>query len=234
MNKETKAKTEIEDMLKAGAHFGYSRTKRHASIKSYILGTKNNVDIIDLEKAGPLVDNALEFVKELGKNNKQILFVGSKPEAKKIIIEAATSIDMPYVSERWIGGTLTNFTEIKKRIERLAQLIEQKEKGADQKYTKKERLMIDREIERMNKYFSGLMSMKNIPAAIFVVDSKKEHIAVTEAGNMKVPVSSISNSDCDIKVVKYPMVANDASLSSIKYFTDKIVEAYKEGQASKA
>lgn len=228
-----KTNTKIDEMLSAGAHFGYTRTRRHPSVKKYILGTKNRVDILNLEKMEEMSGEAREFVKNLAAIGKNILFVGSKPEARDIMKRAAEELEMPYVVERWIGGTLTNFPEIKKRIDKLASLLEAREKGATTVYTKKERLLIDREILRLEKYFAGLASLKNIPAALFVVDSKKEYIAVEEARKMKVPVVSLSNSDCDLKKITYPIVGNDSSVSSIEFFVKEIGEAYKEGQEIK-
>ena len=221
-------------MLTAGAHFGYTRTRRHPSAKPFVLGTKNRVDILNLEKIDELSAKAREFVKSLSAAGRTIIFIGSKPEARDIVKRTAEELGQPYVVERWIGGTLTNFPEIKKRIDKLAALLENREKGATQVYTKKERLMIDREIARLEKYFSGLSSLKNLPAAIFVVDSKKENIAVAEARKMKIPVVSLSNSDCDLKQVTYPIIGNDASVSSIAFFVGEIAEAYKEGKSANA
>jgi small subunit ribosomal protein S2 len=224
-----KTSNKIDEMHSAGAHFGYTRTRRHPSVKPYVLGSKNRVDILNLEKIEEGLTKAKEFVKSLAATGKVIIFVGAKPEARDAIKKAAEDLGQPYVIERWIGGTLTNFPEIKKRIDKLAKLLEEREKGATAVYTKKERLLIDREIEKLERYFAGLASLKNLPAAIFAVDSKKEHIAVKEAKLMKIPVISLSNSDCDLKQITYPMVGNDSSLSSIGFFVSEIVEAYKEG-----
>ena len=217
-------------LIESGAHFGYTRPRRHPSIKPYLAGSKNRVDIIEVDKIAETLEKAKEFVAELGKSGKIMLFVGSKPEARETVMNAALGLDMPYVTERWLGGTLTNFSEIKKRIDRLNDLIEKRTKGETKVYTKKEQLLIDREIARLEKYFRGLSQMKNLPAAIFVADSKKEEIAVEEAIKMKIPVVSISNSDCDISRVSYPIVGNDASVSSIIFFVSEIVSAYQSGR----
>ncbi len=229
----TKENTKIDEMLLAGAHFGYTRTRRHPTVKPYVLGTKNRMDILNLEKIEQMSGEAREFVKSLASSGKNLLFVGSKPEARDIVKQTAEYLGMPYVVERWIGGTLTNFPEIKKRIDKLATLLENREKGTTEVYTKKERLLIDRDILRLEKYFSGLSSLKNIPAALFVIDSKNEHIAVEEARKMKIPVVSLSNSDCDLSKVTYSIVGNDASVSSISLFVKEISEAYKEGKELK-
>ncbi|MFA6397524.1 MAG: 30S ribosomal protein S2 [Candidatus Paceibacterota bacterium] len=225
MQKETK----INEMFKAGAHFGYSKTRRHPSVVSYILTTKNKTDIVDLEKSNELLEKAKDFVKILSKEGKQILFLSVKPEAKKIMKDAAMSINMPYVTERWVGGVLTNFSEIKKRIAKLEDLMDKKEKGELDVYTKKERKLFNDQIHKMNKVFSGLIGLRKVPDVIFAIDSKKEKIAVTEAEKMKIPVISLSNTDCNMKDSSYPIIGNDASTSSIKFFVDEIIKAYNEG-----
>jgi len=231
MNLQKEAHNElIEAMFKAGAHLGYSKTRRHPSAKPFIFGAKNNIEIIDLEKTKGFLTAVTEYVKSLGREGKKILFVGTKNESRAIIKEGALSIDMPYVEVRWIGGTISNFPQVKKRLLHLEDLMQKRERGELSMYTKKEKLMIDREIERLLKKFEGLLSMKELPAAFFVIDSKKEHIAIKEARDKKIPIISLSSSDCDIKEVDYPILANDASLSSVKFFVDQIVAAYKEGR----
>jgi len=217
----------IEDMFKVGAHFGYSKSKRHPSMKPLIFGIKNTVEIINLEKTDEYLARAKEFVASMAKEGRQVLFVGSKNEAREVVKHAALSIDMPYVTNRWIGGTITNFSEIKKRIARLEDLTSKKEKGELGMYTKKERLMIDREIEGLEKHFGGLLSMKQKPAAIFVVDSKAESIAVKEAISTGIPIISLSGSDCNIKSIDYPIPANDSSKSSITFFVNAIAAVYE-------
>ena len=222
-------KDAIDNMFNVGAHFGYQRTRRHPSVKPYIFGSKNRGDIIDLEKTALLLLEAKLFVKNLAASGKQILFVGTKPEARAVITKEASRVGMPYVTERWIGGTLTNFTELKKRMDRYQDLMKKKEEGALNVYTKKERGIIDRELAELDKNFGGLMPMKNIPGAVFVVDSRNESIAVMEALKMNVPVISLSNSDCDLKNVRYPVVGNDSAMSSISLFVGEIANAYQEG-----
>jgi small subunit ribosomal protein S2 len=223
------AQSTIEEMFKAGVHYGYSKSRRHPSSSPFVFTTKNGVDIINIEKTNELLEKALETVTKFAASGKTILFVGTKPEARQQIIETALSLNMPYVGDRWVGGALTNFPEIKKRIVKLLDLRDQKEKGGLDKYTKKERLLIDKEMEDMTKNFQGLVGITKTPDAVFVVDSKKEHIAVTEAKKMKLPVIALVNTDCNLKQVDYPIVANDASVSSITFFLSKIKEAYTRG-----
>ncbi len=220
----------IERMFKAGAHFGYSKSRRHPSAKPLIFGVKNKVEIFDLEKTKDYLDRAKDFVKSIAKHNGMVLFLGGKNEARDAVRMAATSINMPFVAGRWIGGTFTNFPQIRKRVERLEMLTIQREKGELAKYTKKERLLIDREIDTLTRFFSGIVTMKEMPKILFVVDSKKEHIAVTEAHKAHIPVISLSGSDCNLKDVEFPIPGNDASVASITYFLGEIVSAYKEGR----
>ncbi len=226
-------KKAVEQLFDAGAHFAYTKARRHPSAKSFIFGVKNKIEIFDLEKTSESLSRALEFVKEIGSTGGTILFVGGKSEAREAIKAGAGTINMPYVAGRWIGGTLTNFPEIRKRVLKLETLLTQKEKGELIKYTKKERLLIDREIDRLKLFFEGLSLMKDRPKALFVVDSKKEHIAVQEARDLGVPIIALSGSDCDLKEVTYAIPANDSSKQSIAYFVGEVVAAYKAGAATK-
>lgn len=225
---EEKLPKDIQEMFTAGAHFGFSKSRRHPSFKSFIYGQKNTTEIVDLEKTESMLAKALTYVGTLATDKKIILFVGGKSEAKEIIKRGAESIGAPYVSGRWIGGTITNFDQIKKRIARLDDLESKKDKGELAKYTKKERLLIDREIANLERFFGGIRSLKKVPDALFVIDSKKEHIAVTEALKFKIPVIALLSTDCDLNVATYPIPANDSSRSSIEYFVNKVTEAYKE------
>lgn len=219
----------VEEMFQNGVHYGYSKSRRHPSVLPYIFTTKNGVDIINIEKTEILLEKAAEFISGLASSGKTILFIGTKPEARQQIVEVALSLNMPYVSERWVGGILTNYPEIRKRITKLLDLRSQKEKGDLEKYTKKEKLLIAKEMEDMTRNFQGLTSISKTPDAVVVIDPKKESIAVTEAQKMGLPVIAILNTDCNLKEVNYPIVANDASVSSITFFLNKIKEAYTKG-----
>lgn len=219
----------VEEMFQNGVHYGYSKSRRHPSVLPYIFTTKNGVDIINIEKTEILLEKAAEFISGLASSGKTILFIGTKPEARQQVVEVALSLNMPYVSERWVGGILTNYPEIRKRITKLLDLRSQKEKGDLEKYTKKEKLLIAKEMEDMTRNFQGLTSISKTPDAVVVIDPKKESIAVTEAQKMGLPVIAILNTDCNLKEVNYPIVANDASVSSITFFLNKIKEAYTKG-----
>lgn len=224
----------VDALFSAGAHFGFIKSRRHPSTKPFIFGVKNNIEIFDLEKTKDSLKEALDYVSELGSRNASILFVSGKSEAKGAITAGAESINMPYVAGRFIGGTLTNFPEIRKRVEKLESWISQKEKGELVKYTKKERLLIDREIEKLRTFFFGLSVMKKLPEAIFVVDSKKEHIALKEAKAMGITVIALCGTDNNLNDVNYPIPGNDSSRTSIEFFVKQIVDSYKDGQLKKA
>ncbi len=223
--------TLVQALFKVGAHFGFSRSRRHATMKSFVFGSKNKTDILDLTKTSAVLEEALRFVKGLGTQGKTILFVGGKPEVQDLLKKAAESVSMPYVAGRWLGGTLTNFVEIKRRIKMMVELVANREAGTlAKKYTKKERVMIDREIVRLEENFSGLVSLEKLPDALVIVDTRRESIAVKEAILSKTPVVGIMNSDCDVSQVLYPVIGNDSSRESVTFFLDQIVEAYREGR----
>ena len=230
--KETKntPKSSIEALFSVGAHFGFVKSRRHPSVKNFILGSKNNIEIFDLEKTSKELEKVLSFVEEKGTEGVMILWVGGKSEAREAIREAGKELDMPYVAGRWIGGTLSNFSEIKKRIARLEELVTQREKGELSKYTKKERLLFDREIEKLSIYFGGLSQLKSLPKLIVVVDPKKEYIAVAEARKMHIPIIAIAGSDSNLYELDYAIPANDASRHSIGMIVKEIVNAYKKGR----
>ena len=216
---------EVKALFEAGAHFGFRRTRRHPTIKGFLFGTKAGSDIFDIEKTAERLDKAKEFATTITKTGKKILFVGGKNEAQKIVREAAEKLDMPFVASRWIGGTLTNFSEIRKRTSRLERLRTDKTKGNLEKYTKKERLMIDREIEDLESMFGGISAVTELPAALFVVDPNHESKAIAEAVMKNIPIIALASSDCDIANVAYPIPANDATQKSIQYIVDQIVSA---------
>lgn len=223
----------IEAMFKVGAHFGLAKARRHPSTKPFTFGVKNNIEIFDLEKTNEAFEKAKAFIASVAASGKQVLFVAGKSEAIVPVKNAAGKIAQPVVGGRWIGGTLTNFPQIRKRIEKYENRLKEKEKGELAKYTKKERLLIDREIDKLEMLFGGIVSMKDKPGALVVVDPKKEHIAVEEARQMGVPVIAIASSDCDLSLVQYPIPANDSSAASVAFFLDELARAYSDAKVSK-
>ena len=218
---------QIETMFKAGVHFGYSKTRRHPSTKPYIFNTKNGIDIINIEKTAEMFESLKAHVANLAQAGKIIMFVGTKSEARQSITETALALNMPYVNERWVGGTLTNWSEIKRRVNELNALKEKKTNGELEKYTKKERLLIDRSIAKMEKNFSGISGMTRLPDAAVVIDPKREYIAMEELHKAGIPVITLANTDCNIAGLKYPIVGNDGSRSSVTYIVNALKEAYK-------
>lgn len=222
--------TDIKTLFEAGAHFALPRARRHPTASPFIFSTKDRTDIFDLELTGKRLENACAFVASLAQSGRQLLFVGGKHEAAAIVKGAAEMIGAPFVAGRWIGGTLTNFKNIRKRIERLQRLLKEREEGALEKYTKKERLLIDREIDELTARFGGLVGMADLPGALFVVDSRHENTAVLEANQLGIPVVGLASSDCDFSLVQYPIPANDTSVRSIRLVVDEIAGAYSGGK----
>ena len=220
----------VDALFNVGAHFGFVKSRRHPSAKPFIFGAKNKVEIFDLEKTSLELVKALEFVQNKGKEGALCLFVGGKSEAREAVRSAGEGLEMPFVPGRWIGGTLTNFPEIKKRIARLEELTTQREKGELAKYTKKERLLIDREIAKLQLYFGGLSTLKSLPKVLIVMDPKKEHIAVKEAKTMHIPVIALAGSDSNLYEIDYAIPGNDASRQTINFVTNEIVNSYKKGK----
>ncbi|MGB3921913.1 MAG: 30S ribosomal protein S2 [Minisyncoccia bacterium] len=220
----------VNALFSVGAHFGLVKSRRHPSAKPYILGAKNSVEIFDLEKTSQELEKALKFLEEKGREKALGLWVGGKSEAREAAAKAGRELEMPFVAGRWIGGTLSNFTEIKKRIARLEELLSQREKGELGKYTKKERLLFDREIERLTIYFSGLSNLKSLPKFLVIVDPKKEHIAVAEAKKIGIPVVALASSDSNLYEIDYAIPGNDASRQTIGFVVAELASAYKRGR----
>jgi small subunit ribosomal protein S2 len=212
----------IDNLMKVGAHYGYTRTRRHPSTKSYVATSSNGVDFIDLEKTIADFDKAVALLKSVAAANKQILFVGTKPEIRQTVKEIALSMNQPYVADRYIGGAITNFPQIKKRIEKLHELLSKKEKGELAVYTKKEQMLIQKDIERLDRNFGGLSNVTGLPGAIVIVDAKKEDMCIKEAQRMRIPVVALANTDCDINGIEYPIVCNEGAPVSVRTFLEAI------------
>lgn len=226
--------TDIQTLFDAGAHFGFARARRHPSAAPYLFGTKDRNDIFDLETTKSRMEAAGIFLASLAAAGKQVVFVSGKHEAAPIVKEVALSIGAPYVAGRWIGGTLTNFKNIRKRIDRLQKLMQERETGALDKYTKHERLLIDREIEELLGRFGGLVNVTDLPGALFVIDTRHEDTAVREANQLGIPVVALASSDCDFARIAHPIPANDTSVRAIRLVATAMAEAYQKGKRAPA
>ena len=232
MQQTTDVKELVNDLFAAGAHIGFVRSRRHPSVAKYLHSTRSRKDIINLETTAPLLATAEEFAMTLGRLGKTLLFVGTKPEVKEIVREAAVSVEQPYVTERWLGGTLTNLAEIKKRTKRYTTLRDQRDAETLVYKTKKEKLMLERELARLERNFKGISTMDQLPDALFVVDPKHEHIAVAEARQLGIPVIALANTDCDISLTRYPVVANDTMSTSVAHIVKRVRNAFKSGKTA--
>ena len=223
------SKVTFEQLLEAGVHFGHLTMKWNPAMAPYIFMQKNGIHIIDLMKTEKMLEEACKFVKQLAKNNKKILFVGTKKQAQEIIREAAEKTNMPYVTERWLGGMLTNFMTIRKSIRKMENLQRMETDGTFENLSKKEKLMIGREIEKLQKVLGGVAEMNHLPSALFIIDIKKEHIAVSEAQRLNIPTIGLVDTNSNPNLVSFPIPGNDDSTKSISIITQAIVQAILDG-----
>lgn len=223
------------ELLKSGAHFGHKASRWNPKMKPYIFSTRNNIHIIDLEKTRSSLQKAADFAAEIAKTGGNILFIGTKRQTRDIIRSQAESCSMPYVNLRWLGGTFTNFRTIQKTVRKLEKLQSRKDSpDFNQKYTKKERLLIEREIEKLTKLFSGIKDMKRTPQAVFITDIHHDAIALTEARKMKVPVIAITDTNTDPSLVNYPIPANDDAIAAVSLIIQVIAETIKANKSAVA
>jgi small subunit ribosomal protein S2 len=223
-------KIEYKDLLNAGVHFGHLTRKWDPKMAPYIFMERNGIHIIDLNKTLVSLGQATEYIKNLVKNNRKILFVATKKQAKELVAAEAARLKMPYVTERWLGGMLTNYATVRKSLKKLQSLEKiQKDEAMLKNLAKKERLMLGREKEKLQRVLGGITEMKNLPAAIFVVDIRKEHIAIEEAHKLGIPVIAMCDTNSDPTSVEFPIPANDDAFKSIAIITQAIGAAIEEG-----
>jgi len=220
---------QIEDLLKAGVHFGHLTSHWNPKMKPYIFMERNGIHIIDLMQAQAMLDKAADTAARFARQGRRILFVGTKKQAKDTIRQQAEACGMPYVVERWLGGTLTNFQTIRKSIRRMETLEKMKADGTMDQLKKKERLMRSREQEKLEKTLGGIAEMPRLPGALYVVDINREHIAVDEARKLGIPIIAMVDTNTDPDLVDYPIPANDDALKSIQLITSVISNAIAEG-----
>jgi small subunit ribosomal protein S2 len=220
----------VDRLYDVGAHFAQVKSRRHPTMKQFVLGTKSKVEIFDLGKTDAQVAKAKQVMQTLARDGKIVLFVGGKREVSDAVKAEAARIGQPYVAGRWLGGTLSNFVEIKKRIDRLADLTQKRDSGELAKlYTKLERIFIDREIERLETRLGGITNLTRRPDLMVVVDTKHEAHATKEARDAGVPVIGIMSSDCDLTDAKFPIVTNDASKHTVALVLSELTSAWIEG-----
>lgn len=221
------------ELLKSGAHFGHTTSRWNPKMKPFIFTTRNNIHILDLEQTKKALEKAAKFAAELSARGGTLLFVGTKRQSKEIVKAAAVACGMPYVNVRWLGGTFTNFKTIQKTIRKMEKLESMKASGELEKnYTKKERLMVEREIEKMKKLFEGIQNVKKLPEAIFVTDVKHDAIAVKEAQKSKVKIIGLVDTNCSPVGIEYAIPCNDDATKVIELMTGVISQAVIEGKSA--
>jgi small subunit ribosomal protein S2 len=223
--------TNIKELLEAGAHFGHQTSRWHPRMKKYIFTKRNGIHIIDLEQTASMLDKAIEVVRQVVAEGGKILFVGSKKQAQDIVTEEATRAGMFYISQRWIGGVLTNFATIQSRIDYLVRLEDQQARGDFNRLPKKEALKLVEEINRLNRNLGGFKEMTTLPDAIFIVDPTKERIALAEAKRVGVSVLAMVDTNCNPDEIDYPIPANDDAMRTIKLVLSKVADAIIEARA---
>ena len=225
----------MKELLEAGVHFGHQKKRWNPKMKPFIFGQRNGIYIIDLQQTVHRAARALEFVADMASRGGSVLFVGTKRQAQETVAEEAQRCGMPFVNVRWLGGTLTNFATIKRRIERL-RYLESLETDAHRRemLTKKELGRLEKERVKLEKVLSGIKSMATLPEAVFVVDPKNEHIAVMEARRLKIPVVAVVDTNCDPDEIDFLIPGNDDAIRSIRLFSSRVAEAVLEGQAMHA
>ena len=220
----------MKDLLEAGVHFGHQATHWNPKMKKFIYGKRNGIHIVDLQKTLKMFREAEKFVRETAEAGKKILFVATKKQAQELVKEQAERCGMYFVNKRWLGGTMTNFTTIRKSIDRLIKLEKMEDEGDFERLHKKEALNKHKEIEKLNKFLGGIKNMRQLPHALFIIDTQKERIALAEAKNLGIKTFGLVDTNCDPNGVDFPFPGNDDAIKSIKLFTSRIAEVALEGQ----
>ena len=220
----------MKQLLEAGVHFGHQTRRWDPRMAEYIFQARNGIHIIDLQKTSKKLDDAYEFVRAQAEEGKNILFVGTKKQAQECVKEAAETCGMFYINERWLGGTLTNFPTIRTRVERLTELERMEEDGTFDILPKKEVALLRKEMDKLNKNLGGIKEMTEIPDVMFIVDPKKEHIAILEAKKLNIPVVGLIDTNCNPNDVDYVIPGNDDAIRAVKLMTDVMANAVIEGR----
>ncbi len=220
----------MKQLLEAGVHFGHQTRRWNPKMKPFIFTERNGIYIIDLQKTVRKVDDAYNFIRQVGMDGGKVLFVGTKKQAQEAVAEEARRSGDFYVNQRWLGGMLTNFDTIKRRVKRLAELKEQEASGQWERLPKKEVSTLTRQKEKLEKYLGGIEGMRELPQAMFVVDPRKEHIAVTEARKLGIPIVGIVDTNCDPDEIDYVIPGNDDAIRAVRLLTSKMADALIEGR----
>ncbi|MDD5144878.1 MAG: 30S ribosomal protein S2 [Candidatus Pacebacteria bacterium] len=231
--KKTNLSVNPDEMLEAGLQFGHKTSTINPKIKPYLFGVRNGVYLFDLDKTAEKLKEALDFISTLILEGKNLLLVGTKIQIKKILKETAEECGLPYINERWLGGTFTNFETIKKRIEYFRDLEAKKESGELEKYTKKEKAKFDHELARLSLSFGGVKNLTSLPEAIFVVDMKKDALCIKESKIKGIKIIAIADTNVDPTLADYPIPANDDAISSVKYILEKLKETVLKNRSKK-
>lgn len=219
----------MKALLEAGAHFGHQTSRWNPKMKPYIFGARNGIHIIDLQKTSRLFDQAFDFIRQVTARGEKALFVGTKKQAQNIVAEEATRCNMFYVQNRWLGGTLTNFRTVRQSVERLKTLNKMASGGSFQRLTKKEVLQLQREARKLERNLPGIKEMTRLPGVLYVIDPRKERIAVHEANKLNIPVVALADTNCDPDGIDLVIPANDDAIRAIKLFTARVADACLEG-----
>jgi small subunit ribosomal protein S2 len=222
----------MKELLEAGVHFGHQTKRWNPKMQKYIFGERNGIYIIDLQKTLKKFRDAYSFVRDLSAQGGTMLFIGTKKQAQDTVFEEAGRCGMYYVNQRWLGGTLTNFATIRKSIARLKKLEEMKETGEYDRVPKKEALELDREREKLEKALVGIKTMESLPSSVFIIDPRKEKIAVAEAQRLGIPIVAIVDTNCDPTGIDYPIPGNDDAIRAVRLITARIVDAINEGRGT--
>src|SRR6478609_1916317 len=218
-----------EELLEAGVHFGHLTRKWNPKMAPYIFMEKNGIHLIDLNKTAVKLEESAEALKNIVKSGRKVLFVATKKQAKEIIETEAARVNMPFVTERWLGGMLTNFTTVRKSIKKMQTIDKMATDGTYQNINKKERLMLEREKAKLQRLFGGISDLNRLPAALFIVDIKREHIAIAEAKKLNIPTFAVVDTNSDPTVVDFPIPANDDAAKSIALIAKVMTNAISEG-----
>ena len=224
----------MKQLLEAGVHFGHQTRRWNPKMSKYIFTERNGIYIIDLQKTVKKADEAYAFMRSVAEEGKSVLFVGTKKQAQEAIKDEALKADMYFVNERWLGGMLTNFQTIQKRIARLKELETMEQDGTFDVLSKKEVLSLRKEMEKLEKYLGGIKDMDKLPGALFIVDPRKERIAVAEAHKLNIPIVAIIDTNCDPDEIDYPIPGNDDAIRAVRLLTGKIADAIIEGRQGEA